>query len=94
MKLSRSTMITLRSWQYVFMRVNCGSNSLFMMIYKKRTFIESTKIVATASTGALSESHLDTIIAHGKKSFSCITFILKQNSRFFFFILKLPVVVK
>ena len=31
------------------MQVICGSSSLFMVIYKKQTFIKSTKIVATAT---------------------------------------------
>ena len=65
-----------------------------MMIYKKRTFIKSTKVVATASTGALSESHLDTIIAHGKKNLQLYHIHLEAKFKVFLFILKLPVVVK
>ena len=64
-----------------------------MMIYKKRTFIKSTKIVATATTGALSESHLDTIIAHGKKFVQLYHIHLEAKFKIFY-ILKLPVVVK
>ena len=57
-----------------------------MMIYKKRTFIKSTKIVATATTGALSESHLDTIIAHGKKILQLYHIHLEAKFKIFFHI--------